>query len=362
MGIVEKLSQLVISKTNLRNKINEKISDTTKQIPKYAKLEDFTTYVDNIESCGEDFEIDNGYYLNYNGCRDNCILKLIEKVKSFNFQQCFFNSKKFFNEITLNITDNCEYYYQSQDDINNGEKYNPVNLEGCFNGCNVNVVNFIEKESDYEYIYYLNNTFSETKVLQSINSSDEYIHCSSICNVFSNSWYNGIIKLNIEKCANLSYSFNEARYIKEIYFKGRPFKPKGETLTIAYGDGPWDYQRFTIDEWSTSINKMFYHCYSLEKIKGFDITNILYNEYTNYSEVFWYVTDLKEITFEGTEDVNIPLDFEYCELLTEEGYLKMLDTLPTLTDKTITITKHCNLVLSDETLAKFSLKGYTIVG
>ena len=362
MGIVEKLSQLIISKSNLRNKINEKISDTTKQIPESAKLEDFTTYVDNIEGSVEDFEIDNGYYLNYNGCRDNCILKLIEKVKSFDFCNCFANSKKNFEEVTLTISDNCLNYYSSQNDIKNGQKYNPVNLDSTFYDCNIQTININEKESDYEYIYYLNNAFAKTKSLNSLNFSDKYIHCSSIASAFNETEYNGIIKLNIEKCLGLSYAFYNAQNIKEIHFKGRPFKPKGETLTIAYGDGDWDYQNITIDEWGTSIDRMFYWCHSLEKIKGFDITNILYNQYSDYSKVFWYAYNLKEITFEGTEDVNIPLHFESCSSLTEESYLKMLDTLPSLTDKTITITKDYYLELSDETLAKFALKGYTIVG
>lgn len=104
----------------------------------------------------------------------------------------------------------------------------------------------------------------------------------------------------------------------------------------------------------TTFRNWFYGCTSLKEI-SLDITNATILNY-----VFKNCTSLVKIDFSGTENVKTNLDLSTTGL-DRDGLLNMLDTLPIVTTTpTFTIGEEKMALLTEEEIALFTEKGYTL--
>lgn len=114
-----------------------------------------------------------------------------------------------------------------------------------------------------------------------------------------------------------------------------------------------DLSNFNTKRFKT-FRSWFYNCSSIKEI-ALDITNS-----TNLQYTFNNCTSLEKLDFSGTEDIKTNLDLSTTGL-TREGLLNMLDTLPTLTNSiTITIGEEKMALLTEEDIALFTQKNFTL--
>lgn len=363
MGIVEKLSQLIISKSNLRNKINEKISDTTKQIPESAKLEDFSSYVDNIESgSGEDFEITSGYYLFYD--RDDyefkkmvlpkCKIKTSSSNYTFNVQYMFYNATFYdvmdlipFFESEQTISKASTGYFQAFP-YNTALKFIYARQMFSYANSKNNKDIFINISKDK--LLNANNMFYNTPIT-SLKSVDDELHIFNGTSMFQNcSKLKTVPIFNLEKAYNIENMFGYCSELKEVRFKGRMLGPNCNTNKVT-GVG---------ESGTVSLRYVFNNCRNLESITGLDLTNVP-NIFMTTS-MFGNCTSLTTLDFSGSEDFLIDIDLSQCNSMGEDEFLAMLETMPVSSgNPTIKISKTLMNLLSDETKAAFSAKNYTLI-
>lgn len=346
MKIIEKINKIKEIKENIKTSIENKGIDTTNK-----KFEEYPTLIDSISTGGsddKDYSISNGAYLCYFIDNQNVIDFLCKNLKetNTNYYYTFYNT---IGKIPYSFKFNKKYNSSSNSSYicPFGNKYYCYNLEHTFENLNTKnntlVLNLYENIPVYGYdsFYYCN---SPSLI---INNKNNEIWIANGYSCFSNSYFKELPTLNVEKCVNCGSMFQNSK-VEKIIFKGRIGIENDDNSKYKYFEGGT----------KQTLYNMFYNCSNLTSIKNLDLTNIY--KTINNNNMFYNCNNLKELSFEGTENLQINLDVSSTGL-EREGLLNMLDTLPKL-NESITLkigTTKMNL-LTDEDIANFTLKGYTL--
>ena len=367
MGIVEKLSQLITSKSNLRNKINEKISDTSKQIPENTKLEDFPSYVDNIEGGGPfppDYEINNGNYLCAYKTNSDVILVnfLLSKCKlkkpepeysyitsySFDYYGMFTGS-----EITYDI--DIPYIISIYDNKESSIKTTlPLGQIEYFNGSSMfnNSYMFTSKplvlNISKDIMIKGDKMFNESRIRELKSIDDEIWVVNGYRMFYYCNYLNTIPIINLDCSYQLQEMFYNCSELTEIHLKGR----------IARDANGEKYLNGIRESTTISLDWMFRNCSSLKKIIGLDVTDVPKGTYSNL--MFYNCSNLNYIDWSNSEDIKIDIDLRYTGF-DRDSLMVMLESMPVSTSNpTISLSSSVSSTLSDEDIAAFSAKNYTI--
>lgn len=359
MGIVEKLQNIITSKLNLRDKINSKISDTSKQIPSNAKLDEYCDYLDNIES--EDFLIKNGSYLcadkdnRYTELKKNLLKKC--KIETSNNSNYTFSVKNMFYEASVIDVEDYIPYFISVYDLSNTTSYytslpkEKISYLDCYYMFNKSYdYNTINLKITKDLIVNGSYMFQESK-FNKITSLDDEIWVVNAGYMFSyNKNLEEVCTINLERAYNLHCIFSNCNKIKNINFKGRLLSEEctNDTLSVTGINSTTTF----------SCGYVFNNCTSLESVIGLDVTNVPSIANTNY--MFNNTTNLKTIDWSNCEDFKISINLK-TTALDRDSLMLMLDTMPTSTSNpTITISSNLLSSLTDEDIAAFSIKNYTL--
>lgn len=350
MGLIQKLNEIKTIKNDIKDAIVEKggvLEDTT-------PFENYAGIIQNLQTEDEtDYTDINTEYLCYNMNNPNLVKFLCDNMYK-NEQNKYYYT---FANCKVDVSDifKVKPYYKVKPMISDGSYYYPFGTGGYF-------YNSIEKTFYYykyenlnlvfdEYLpTYFYNTFDHSSIVKlSTNLENIWVgHGGSVFTYCSK--LTEVPKINLEKCDTLSSMFSSCSKLKKVEFTGRPFVANYEKgKHISFGESASQ----------PSMSSMFYGCSSLESVKGLDLTYV--NSNIPITNMFYGCTKLKELDFTGTEDFR-RIDISGTGL-DRDGLMNMLATLPQL-DHTATIkigdTKLA--MLSDEDIAEFTLKGYSLAG
>ena len=136
-----------------------------------------------------------------------------------------------------------------------------------------------------------------------------------VCNGYKMFWnYRNLTKLpviNLKDCYALQYMFYNCKNLKQINFKGRPYRDS------SYYEAGMNA--------ASNFAYMFAGCTNLEEIHGLDITNL----YTN-TTMWEGCQNLKKVTFDGTETIKGEVYLAtYSRVMTNHDLYEALHSLPT---------------------------------
>lgn len=349
MGLIQKLEEIKDIKENIKDAILEKggvLEDAT-------PFEDYAGVIQNLQTEDEtDYTDTNAEYLCYGLSNPNLIKFLcdnIDKNEQNNYYYTFSNCKVDVSDMfkvkkyhkNLAYADSSVIYPY-------GTNYFFNNMERTFYQYN------FSGELDlkfYEYLpTYFEQTFYYCSNLKKLSTNFERIWVGYGYGTFS--YCTNLIevpKIDVEKCTTFYNMFYNCRNLKRVEFTGRPFIKNESNKKLGFGSVST----------TPNMNYMFYGCSSLESIKGLDLTYV--DSGISISNMFTGCTKLKELDFTGTENL-IRLDISSTGL-DRDGMMNMLSTLPQLGhEATIKVGDAKLAMLSDEDIAEFTLKGYSLAG
>lgn len=322
------------------------------------KLEEIKTKLENYNpggsSGGDDWEITYPAYLFYYGLRSGeTKTELLKKMK--NCKPIYYNTFGYYTteeDIEVDINYMIENHYTKNDYY--GDKYKYAILQNMFSSSNLTNITLNLKDKDT--ILMLGNTFTSSKKLISVNSNADIIKTNYIPYIFKDCSLLEHINFTIDVngCLSAANAFQNCAKLKEVILTGRLIPTYIPYSTSPYKDLSNMYNTST--NYCTIAN-MFNGCSSLEKIIGLDITNI-----GNITTAFSNCTSLKTLDFSGTENVQVNIDLKTTGL-DATGLMNMLNTLPDIsnsTSRTLTIGSTKLALLTDEQIAEFNMKGYSL--
>lgn len=351
MGLIQKLNEIKTIKDDIKDAIVEKggvLEDTT-------PFSNYAGVIQNLQTEDETDYTDNTDYLCYSKKNYDLVKFLCENVLNnvstttreiyyYTFQRCYVDVSDIFNVIKSNYFKRPSYDKSSVYPF--GDEYYYYALERTFYYYNYKGELNLKFNENLPICFY--ETF-ERSIITKLSSNLESIwvgyggstfdYCSNLTEV---------PKLNIEKCICLQSMFYNCKNLKKVELIGRPFPENYVSGSIYFGTTGT----------APSFSSMFSGCSSLESIKGLDITNANSNISTN--NMFYGCSKLTELDFTGTENVQTNFDVSPTGL-DRTGLMHMLSTLPTLDHtQTITIGSTKMSLLTDEDIAEFTAKGYTL--
>lgn len=350
MGLIQKLNEIKTIKDDIKGAIVEKggvLEDAT-------PFSDYAGEIRGIQT-GEDIDYTdtNADYLCYKIKNNNLIKLLCDNIinNDNNDKLSYYNTFAYTSINAADLFTIKHYYYTTTSSAHpfkkNGENgYFLNSIEGAFKN------NLFYGAMNLNFNEYLPIGLFSTFELSRLTKLTTNLHNLWVANG-SNSFYScsnltEIPVLYIENCITCNSMFYNCRKLKRVKFLGRPFPRNYVSGTLYFG----------ITGTTPSMASMFYNCSVLESIQGLDITNV--NSKISVNNMFYGCSKLTELDFTGTENVQTNFDISRTGLK-RDGLMNMLATLPTIGHhQTITIGSTKMNLLSDEDIAEFTAKGYTL--
>lgn len=218
-------------------------------------------------------------------------------------------------------------------------------------------IDVLIKHIDWSKITKIQNAFKEVKVSTLDFSNADTSNITNMYGLFNNCL--NLENLNISSfdtrnVTDMAYMFANLKKISSIDLSNFNFS---NATSLNYMFHGCEKLTTLIADFNTvkakNLELMFYDCYLLNKVK-INISNA-----TNARYMFSGCGNLKELDFTGTENVLIDLNLA-STALTRDGLMKMLSTLPKLDHSQIIELYYKKNLLSEEDIAEFAAKGYTI--
>lgn len=350
MGLIQKLNEIQVIKNDIKDSIVEKggvLEDTT-------PFSNYAGVIQNLQTEDEtDYTDANADYLCYKIKNNNLIKLLCDNIinNDNNDKLSYYNTFAYTSINAADLFTIKHYYYDTTSNAHpfkeNGENgYFLNSIESAFanntfyGAMNLNFNEYlpIGLSSTFE-ISRLTKLTTNLHNLWVANGRNSFYSCSNLTE---------IPVLNIENCIACNSMFYNCKKLKRVKFLGRPFPQNYVSGTLYFGRTGS----------TPSMDSMFYNCSVLESIQGLDITNV--NSKITVKNMFYGCSKLTELDFTGTENVQTNFDVSRTGLK-RDGLMHMLSTLPTLDHtQTITIGSTKMSLLTDEDIAEFTAKGYTL--
>lgn len=345
MGLIQKLNEIKTIKDDIRDAIVEKggvLEDTT-------PFENYAGEIRNIQT-GEEFEIQYPAYLFYNGTRWDIKDVLLPRMK--NAYPNYYHTFEYFtgeNEIELNVG-NAETNHYSGAVF---PKY--ASLQYTFANSSFTKIKLNILDIDTEIM--ASNCFYYARSLTDIYCNFDYVNFNYLNNICysCDKLQNIHFKFNLDKTACINSGFTSCPKLKRIDFMGRMtskmvvYTTRGKKLND-------NYFAFNNSNTYPQISRLASNCSLLETVTGLDITNV-----KSITNMFSQCPKLTTLEFTGTENVVCDINSLSETGLTRDGLIHMLSTLPTLDHtQTIVIGSTKMSLLTDEDIAEFTAKGYTL--
>lgn len=321
MGLIQKLNEIKTIKNDIKDAIIEKggvLEDAT-------PFSNYAGEIRNIQTGEEDFNIKNCRNLFANGDRSDIFNSLIKYVN--NPTNCY-GMMNGFDNITqeqLNCLKNIDFSLCSN-------MYSMLSFR--------KETAIIPELKNTKNVYNMSNMF-RTLAASGIPRKREFNHI-----------------IDIKNCSSLSYTFDGVYFINNTDSEV-PIKNFDNITNLAYTfnntDGIESFTQFD----TSKVGNFNYTFYKSKSLKRVDI-NISKCSSNMMQNTFDYCTLLNDLKFTGT--TNVKTNFNVSSTgLTRNGIMNMLATLPTLDHtQTITIGSTKMNLLTDEDIAEFTAKGYTL--
>lgn len=346
MGIIQKLEDIKEIKENIKNAIVSKGGEVTEETP----FEEYAEKIEEIQT-GEEFVIEYPAYLFYYGFRYDIKDVLLPRMKN-SYPNYYYMFGYFPDKIEIELTvGNTEVSHF----INNTIFPKYASLQHTFSNSNFTKIRLNLLDIDTEIITYY--TFYNAKELTDIYCNFDYVNFNYLSRTFyyCQNLENIHFKLNLDKTPYIDSCFYYCSKLKRIDFIGRMTRRLIVYSNAGRGLAENYYNIYNSTQYP-KIQTLASNCSLLETVTGLDITNV-----RSITTMFQKCPKLTTLEFTGTEDVKCDINSLTDTGLTRDGLMHMLATLPTLNHtQTIVIGSAKMKLLTDEDIAEFSLKGYSL--
>lgn len=274
--IKAEIDRLTEAKENIRTSANVKGAE----IPGDAKLDEYSSYIDNISTNNSKTIIDNAYYLFYKG-------RFKEDIEQFDFSNCTdfryacmdceqIDLTKNNFPVASNLQSMCQNYKGASIDLSTFNHDTITSLNATFSNSSIIHLELI----DFPCCTNLTGLCSRATALKTITIKDftaKIIGASQLFSDCSSLESVNIINANI-KSSILTQTFKDCTSLKQI-----------------------DLSSFDTSQ-TTNMTSMFINCTSLTTIENFSCDGMLASPIT----IFQNCTSLKTLTFKQNSQIGSP--------------------------------------------------------